>query len=336
MEEIKAFKKRVASLFVVSTPFQALCALATLKQLEISDYRIIAHLPQGNVRNEQLRAFLYSNGLKFTSYTPNKLSSRYYRWLSFMRRHNGYDRLFVGNFNDVPGFLRACHEIKDGASIVYLDDGNNTVSLFRGMTTTSFSSEINKRLAIIRSKRQFVLFRNFLTIYGDIKNQKYNIEELKLNHIVNNNFLRNKYSGIYIIGTVIEEVCKTYNIQRSYFINQLKILFELLLSEYPSESIVYIPHGRDSSEYAQALCREFNVEFRECETMVEIELMRGNSYPKAVYGYTSSALFSIKGLFSQTKVVNILCDVKANNQFYREIVEISKYYREHGIETITL
>ena len=44
MSNNQAFAKEVPSLFIVETPFQAMCAINTIRQLNIEKYELLLHL----------------------------------------------------------------------------------------------------------------------------------------------------------------------------------------------------------------------------------------------------------------------------------------------------
>lgn len=328
------FEKKTPSLFLISTPFQALCALATIRQLEIKEYKIIAHLPKGVIRNAQLEAYLQKNNLSYVRFTPNRITKRLYRLLCLVRKTRGFKRLFIGNHNDVMGFYRAITEIVDGASIVYLDDGVQSISHFKGSLLERKTPKTIKFLNLIQNRRHLEMFRYYLSIYDGIENNDFIINKLELKYVIGKEHQGKPIKGVIIVGIVLKESCIIYNITEDNLTKKLENLIVDLQIKYPDEPIIYIPHGRDKSEYAQILCKKYNCEFRKCDTMIEIALMEDLYIPKAIYGYTSSALFSLKEIFPQTEIVNIVYESKRKNKIFQETESISNYYEEHGIKMI--
>ncbi len=56
--------------------------------------------------------------------------------------------------------------------------------------------------------------------------------------------------------------------------------------------------------------------------------------PEAIYGYTSTALHTLKKLFPTARVVNILFQSPEDKPFYQDYVMCSEYYQKNGIEWI--
>ncbi len=334
MGQISPFSLGTPSLFLISTPFQALCALATIRQLKIVDYKIIAHLPKNEIRNAQVTNFLEENHLMYYKYTPGFFSEKFYRRYCKIKKQTKYKRMFVGNHNDVPGFCRVCSCVSDNAYIVYLDDGVQSISLFKGVLIERKTQEGIDLINEISYKRKLKPLKYFLSIYDGIANSKYIIEKLDMSFVLKTGIRKNDKEKVIIIGSVLSEIAQIYNIELNVLEGKLEELFILLKKEYPDNDIVYIPHGRDKSDYAFRLCEKYNCVFKKCDSMVEIELLKASFSLKAIYGYTSSALFSLKAMFPYAKVVNIIFKSDAPSSKIVERLSISDYYKDHGIEMV--
>lgn len=334
MNNFSPFSLGTPSVFLISTPFQALCALAAIRQLKIVDYKIVAHLPKNEIRNTQVTNFLEENHLMYYRYTPGFFSEKFYRRYSKIRKKTKYNRLFVGNHNDIPGFCRVCSYISDNAYIVYLDDGVQSVSLFKGVLLERKTKEGIDLLNDISSRRRIILLKYFLSIYDGIENPNYVIEKLDLSLVLKNDNKKRDKERVIIIGSVLSEIGQIYNIDDEELERKFEKLFISIKKDYPDNEIMFIPHGRDRSEYAYKICKKYNCMFKKCNTMVEIELLNASFSPKAIYGYTSSALFSLKAMFPNAKVVNIVLNSEAPSSKIVERLSISTYYKEHGIEMV--
>lgn len=176
---INPFDKGVPSVFVVSTPFQSLCAIAAIIQLEIEDYLFLAHLPNGSTRNHSVVSFLESRNIDFKSFTiKESLAFEFNKLLALVPRITRYKRVFVGNHFDSVGFLYASRYVSNGSPIIYLDDGDLSISLFQDILIDRMNHKTKKQLEVIARLRHFTLFRDFLSIYGGFNNSKYNIGKL--------------------------------------------------------------------------------------------------------------------------------------------------------------
>lgn len=329
------FDKHRASVFVITSPFQALCAFATINQLEIEDYLLIALLPDNEVRNDQLLGFLKQQHLHYitieTNSSPRKI--RLLQLKALVKQKNRYSRLFVGDFRNMTELYVGCGYVSDKSDVVYLDDGNFTVSVLKNIV--SFH-KTGKYLKLLSRLRKINLFTNLLTIYSDIPNNKYCIEPLYLNYAMNDKVGKEfkTKGGVYIVGTNMRLYCKSVGITEDQYINQLDVFLKQLKKDFNDEELVFIPHGRDTSEYAKELCNNYNIEFRPSETMIELALLDLPKIPIAIYGNTSSALFNLKKMFPDTVVYNVLYEPTVKGAGYQVYSALSEYYESNGIKLL--
>ena len=331
---MSAFSKFIPSVFVICSPLQLLCALAAIKQLEISDYKMIAYLPKGDVRNVQVENLLKEYGVKYISFTRiNKMTIQFVKLYAIFRKKRHYTRLFVGDIKNITeSYIGYCF-VSDNSDVLYLDDGNGTISLLRDEIIYPTSERNRKILDFIYKHRDIRPFYNLLSIYTNIPNPKYNIKELHLNLVIDLKHGKKENRNIYIVGTNIINYCGHLGISEELYINKLSQLMACVKKEYPDDDVIFIPHGREKKRYGERLCVDNGCIFQKPEIMIELELLRAPYLPKVVYGYTSAALFTLKKLFPETRIVNILFDIKANdNMNYKEYLECSNYFAQNGIE----
>lgn len=330
---VNPFAKHIPSVFVVDTPFQSLCAIAAIRQLELEDYLLLVYLPKDGARNEQMRLVFKEYGIrcKFVN-SFGRITLKVAIWLSKRKRRSKYSRLFIGDLRDLNLYFVGLRYVDDGAEVIYLDDGNITISLLNDIMTEPLSEWSVSYLKKIELKRNIQFNRNFLTVYGDIENPKYHIMNLNLNLIVSKKCNASVQAGIYIIGTNIERYCGPLGIPYKTYINKLEELVIGLRTKYPDEKITFIPHGMDKSEYAKEICIRQHIDFEPSKMTVELKLLSCETQPKVVYGFTSSALYNIKKIYPQTRVVNVLYECNSNNPFYQEYSIYSEYYLKNGIE----
>lgn len=330
---MSAFEKITPSVFVVSSPFQALCAMAAINQLGINDYKIIVHFTNVQMRNQQIKFFLKAQGIKYTSYLPNRVTLLYYKYLSFRSQKVRFSRLFIGNHNDYVGLHRGLCCVSDGAHIVYLDDGALSITLFNGDLKERKSNDVISQLESIAKRRNFCFFKNFLSIYDGIPNKSYTISKLNLDCFISNR-REKQLGGVVIIGTVLIDICRVYNFTNEQMIKKMEDLILYIKTVHQGEQIYFYPHGRDShpSETKELFIRCGCV-YKTCDYMIETTLMEMELQPVAIYGFTSSALYTLKELFPQTKVVNVVYVPKSFNSVYKEYGGVTQYYQKKGIET---
>lgn len=335
MKQNNPFAKNIPSVFVVCSPFQALCAIATIRQLEIRDYKMVVWLPTGEVRNAQLTELLKREGILYKSFHHiNKIFLQLIKLFALKAKEQGYSRLFIGDYRNYIEHYIGFLYIKDGADIVYLDDGNITIDILKG--TFEDSNKIRERKIIEKTAchRNLEIQKNLLTIFSDIPNPQYNIEELKFENVIIKHDSERKPTNIYIVGTHSDVFCKSLEIPEDTYIHKLSQLMKKLRFQYPDDEIVFISHGREYKDYGQRLCKEHGCGFIRPETMIEVDLLNRPNPPKAIYGYTSTALYTLKKMFPATLVVNIFFEFSKDNPFYKGYIADSEYYQQNGIEWI--
>lgn len=326
------FEKKTPSVFSVCSPFQILCAIAAIRQLEIDDYLMVVRLPDGGERNDQMTNLLRTFKIKYRSIKTINMN----RILLKMRLpHFGrYKRLFIGDFRDLLNCYIGCGLVSNHSDVVYLDDGNVTINQ---LSCREFGNIIENNLVQLKKiakYRGLVFYKNLLTIYDDIPNNNYNIESLSLKRILSERKSSITNKDVYVVGTNVDSFCIPQGLEEKSFISYLDFLLYQLKIQYPKENIYYIPHGREYKLYAETLCEKHGVIYRRSSIMIEMELISSPNIPKAIYGFTSTALFTLKKLFPSTMIVNILFKNKEDNPYYIDYCEISDYYQKNGINTI--
>ena len=329
-----AFQKAVPSVFVITSPFQALCAFNALKEFEITDYRFYLALIE-DVRNEQLFTLFRQQGIAYEVVNMEKLTK--IDSIKFLKPHiSKYKRLFIGDSRNLLQYYIGLSRLSNGGSIVYLDDGNDNIFLLKG-----YKPKVRMRVRL--HQLSFVLacklrsidnHNNIYTVYGDIHNVAFNIRLNDFKQIVNqqnNGDLRD----VFFIGTNYDRFCEPGNLPFDRVMNNLEATFKELQERYGSQhNIYYIPHGRDTHELPKSLCSKHNVQYIRPEVTVELFLSNLGYQPYYVLGYTSTALYNIKLLFPKTRIENVIFKVKATNDFIRQIEVVTDYYKNHGIKTI--
>ncbi len=323
-----AFVEKEPSLFIVQTPFQAMCAISTIRQLKIDDYSLSLHFQQTNERrNRQTIELIRRYGLKY-SVTEAKSVKR----IDLLYKHKGmYNRVFLGTHLYHDGYYYALKETRKGGNIVLLDDGVATISLLKEGFKVSGRSSVYmawyKTLAFTRN----IKINNLFTVYKDILNPEWNIAFNNISKL--RSFDRPTIiKDIYIIGTNNGGYIDNYGVSEDNFRLSIHNCLKKVRNDYPHEKIVYIPHGRDKTVFAKDYCREFEIEYMPLELNVENYILSLDIIPRAVFGFTSSALYNLKVIFPESEIYNIVLGVLLDK--VPSINGISQYYEEQGIKTL--
>ena len=330
------FAKHTPSIFVVYTPFQVLCAVATIRQLEIENYKVLTLFPKGEVRNNQTKTLLEKYNIQYKeAIVFSRVSVWLYIAFSFIWRKNSYKRLFLGDLRALFTYFIGFNHVSNDSSVVFLDDGNITINILQGHIAEPMSKSYERITKSIARFRNIDVGHNFLTIYGDIKSPQNRVCQLNLQTVVDGNQSSiMKQKNIYIIGTNVARFCKPLEIPNNVYIQKLGELMHDLRQKYPYENIYFIPHGREVLHYGEKLCKQYGCIFLRPQMMVELELLNMPLPPKIIIGYTSTALFTLKKIFPFCRVINILFDSSKDNPFYKDYYMCSEYYSKNGIEWV--
>ena len=330
----KPFELHTPSVFVVCSPFQLLCAVAVIRQLEIENYKFILALGKKNNRRMQMINLVKSFYINYEIECVSSIKVMGKRMSALIPRKHGYERLFIGDYRNDIELSYGSQYICDGSDIVNFDDGAATIALLTNSALQQIKWKRKLFFKLVSITRKVELFKNILTIYDNLPNPHYNISYLRLNNALLGNEHKNYVShGIYIVGTDKSHYARILN--EDSFKRGLLCLVRDIKAIYPNDPIIYIPHGRESNEYSADLSNE-GCEFRRLDNIIEITLLEYGTIPKAVYGFTSSALYNLKKIFPSSEVVNILYDIKDSQKdklysSYLSYIEISNYYERNGI-----
>ena len=327
------FDSETPSVFVICSPFQALCLVGAVLNLRITDYRVIVIFSE---RYKQvvsvLERFDISHECRYVGWCRWRM--RFYRVTSLIHRQNKYKRLFIGDYRNETLLYFGLQYVSDGSDIVYLDDGNASIPLFDGSRTTSPLGKSSGYAKWLSMKRNTSFMKYFYTIYADIPNNNYIIckNSLSVLHSKRSEATHNK---VFIIGTNTNSFCKCYAILENDYIRVLNDLIGDIRVKYPNSEIVYIPHGKDSSEAVKEACDEWKIQYNKLDRPVELFFV-DKEFAQVVFGFGSSALYNLKQMFPEADVYNVFIIPKAKGDVMARKVSISNYYEKCGILQIKM
>ena len=261
------FVHHTPSVFVVCSPFQVLCAVAAIRQLEIGDYKFILALRNKDHRRYQTINLVESFSIKYEIKHVNIIKKIVKRIVASIPRKFGYKRIFIGDYRNEAELYYGAQYIRNGADATI---AVRPVPWEEAPRFGIMNTDTENRIIEFEEKPKNII--NFLTIYTDITNPKYNIEELSLYSIFSPQGKRPE-KDVIVVGTNAVIYCKGRGISERALTAKQRELIKQLTKEYPDEQIVYIPHGKDKSEYAQQLCQEYGCEFRRTDLPIEMELV---------------------------------------------------------------
>lgn len=319
-------KNEPNTLFVISSPFQALCMLEAVNQFKISEYKVLlAYCDE--LSNSSVEKLLVEKGIVY-----DKLRVAHLIWdvIPFVKIANQYKRVFLGNYYTLPYFAIASIVGGRKSEVFYLDDGTQILEIV--------SKHPRKRCP----KKSIGFVFSLYELLSRFKNQVmrfftiYNVESETFD-IVRNSFgsLKSKSvqsSGAYIIGTNSGEL----KFKDREYHDYLRALVSDLQGKYSGIEIYYCPHRRDKNNHKTfELCKTLGVKIFNTEVSVEYDLIKEELYPKVVVGFTSNALFTLKQIFPESNVATVYYNL-ANEDEDNETAIIRDGFNKSGINTIVV
>jgi hypothetical protein len=295
------------TLFIVISPFQALCALEAINHFKIQSYDFL--IPYSDTYGlNNIENLLNMKGIPFTiKYAPHII--RDVIPLIFTQ-HSYYKSIFIGYYYSLTLYAFASIYASFRAKICYLDDGAQTLEIF--------SDPFAKRCKNIRQKMILSLYKllfalkctskfSFFTIY-DVVSNRFNIIRNDLSLLRSG--IMSEQKGIYIIGTnssILEFKDHSYT-------DLITQLHKYLIHHYPLSTVYYCQHRRDTnSELNNSLCNKLGIEIFNTEISVEYDFPYKKINPILVIGFTSNALFTLKKIFPRTIIESVNFKLKSNS-----------------------
>jgi hypothetical protein len=225
--------------------------------------------------------------------------------------------------------------IKNGGKILYLDDGSYIISWSKGLIVEKKITKLRNWLMGIVCRLRRISDRNIFTVFAkDIDMPNYNIKENRLTQLQMSSAPTS--DDIYIIGTnPVGEggYCAFLGIEISHYYDVLRENLTETRKKNKNSHIVYIPHGRDFSEETKTICKELKIEYKKLPVCIELYILSLQRRPKEIWGFGSTALYTLQRLCPKTRLTNITINGTVDNavEQYREIAHL---YGKNGIKNV--
>lgn len=311
------------ALFIVNSPFQAICALEAISSFGIQkpDFIILSDVSS----KKQVSSLLDGKGnVIFFNHTNQGTLSLLKSAISLEIKSS---QIFIGDFFSYSQFVIGVICAKCQSNIYYMDDGNSTLTIFPPISRKRYNSLTNRFVFLLFSSLAKIKMLNekFFSIY-DIP-----VCEGKL---IKNKFIslagttcNSTLSGIYIIGTNSSQI----RVKGGY----PKLLTDCVLhlkERFPKEPVFYCPHRRDTNKYDELLSN-LEVDVFNTEISVEVDFYRKGINPVAVAGFGSTALMSLNLMYPSAACMSF--SFKPISEDAEKSYEyILNYFKQCGIEIV--
>ena len=313
------------TLFIVNSPFQALCAVCTIKSKGLSTP--FFYIINGAGSFEKTKAVVQMYGYKY------EVIMKEWSLFSLMKHLKTKEKssnIFLGDYYSRLEYFIGVTLASYKACITYLDDGNSTLSMLPPVSKKRFNlspGAVKWLLFIILSfaKRIKYSFRSIYDIKGKIKLP---VEENNLSILTVSD--SKVLKDTFIIGTDASNlVFKSigYDDYLDRIMEEIKNL-----NEYGN--ILYCPHRRDKDSHENILISN-NVELFNTDFSVEVDFCIKNIYPKYIIGFGSTALVTLKSIYPMADVYTVAIEFEDENlnNTYRSI---ERYMEGMGIKVISI
>lgn len=305
--------EQIKSIFIVTSPMEMICAIEAREYFNITNTKLL--LAIFDIDRKVINFLLKESGNWDDIKYINQKSNYGLSWILLIKglKKEKFDYLFSTVKNISSHFLFNL----DFKSHYFIDDGTYTLNL---VDYYKKNKSISERIALFynKSSLKYTLIENIHCLF----NHKFSGEYIKPSFftyfeftnskellIVNNDFKwfqsvnrinsKNELINdtIFIIGTclVTDKI-----ISLNYYISVIKSIVD----KYRDKKIVYIFHRRETEVQLNKMKSQIDLSFQENEFIIEIDFFINNKVPTHIVGTLSSALFSLKKLYSDNLVVD--------------------------------
>ena len=318
------------ALFVISSPFQAICALEAICEFNVHSYCFLIVLTSTNTRLDQIRYILDLRSVSYEIITLKKISYSNivgtYRSIS-LKTSTRFEFIFLGDYFSLQHIFLSIISSRKKSKIIFLDDGLSTiVASKRNLYGCVYN--IKRKLLLLCLNVKNVNYRTFFTIFKNGLVPKFNILHNNLDRLRSAAPSEQGKKIACIIGTPVEEYCLSYGVE----VNQFFSSFRDIVNELNCDDIIFSPHGRCTNVEIIRICEELNIEVKYSKVSVEFDYLQNGICPQIIIAFDSTVFYTLHAIFQQAQFLNIQIIKKgfSNNEF--EICE-KYFYEDLGIPT---
>ncbi len=325
---MKTFKKKIPSVFVVETPLQAIFAVQAIRDFQIDQYLVLVWQ---TVRFTQVSSVLNHYGIVFHTEDMELITVKR-EWFSALFHRSIYKRAFIG-FPKMHMLFCACRYLDYDSTILLLDDGIATVTLFKNGKLLDLDKWFIKPFHWLTLLKRITYNKHIYTIFDDLSHNGFFIYPNSMS-LLSNNKGNVKTNEIYLIGTDPLAFSKSIGVELAAFYEIQKNIMLEIRKRTSSSTLYFIPHGSDINITSKIICEETGWQYQKVDMTIEMLILKKAVLPEAVYGFLSTALFVLKKMFAEMNVVSIYPHFKCNSDQSDNYMYLSRYYGKHGILSV--
>lgn len=323
------------AIFYVGSPLQMLCGIEAQHHFNLNDAIYIIVTEKDSRSRHQILKIAEKYNLRYKIMNNFYLRSSFLYSLLYMMymfifqiRPFSYKYVFLGDACEKQLTIYSLLSIGKRGSFIYLDDGTASIEYIRNGIPSSRMVNVIRNII-----KRFTKFNDgiFYTTYYEFPEKKNEIIPNKFAYLQKSLRLQKDGSEAYIIGPAIDEFCGIMDISTSIFFETLARVFrEIKLQDI--EKIIYIPHRRDVNSEIDEFCKRNNVIFAPLDQPVEAYFLDADTSPRRIYGFSSSALYTLKMLYPSIEVISIWFKQINNNII--NLDQLNECFENKGIKLV--
>ena len=330
----------MTNLIIISSPLQALNAISAIKHFALYDYEIIIINNAENVFNSILTILNNYNISNHRKINFKSFSDQIKFFFRNKKKHSSkqVQKIFIGDFEDISHLILTTVNMNKETQIYFIDDGNNTIlgyandfRITKIRRYKNFNSIVKYMLAdLLVNHRTIINNSSVYSIFHPTNESNFNYIKNDLRFLRDMSASKETIKGVYIIGSPVVE-SSTISLEL-----YLKIIKDII-AKHQNEPKYYVPHRKEKKEKMSNLIADEEISWIENKTNIELFFIHNEVYPKYIYGFGSSALFTIKELFACAELFNLSFKnekMKLSSNKEAEYQLIEDYYKSFGIENI--
>lgn len=340
-------KEGAKNLYIVSTPMQLLSAIEAQNYFQTKNnvlvilFFLIRDGKNINQMFDLLEFFPYDKLLTY----QNSNGVKIFNLIKYIKIISSTDYQYVFFGYSTPIYRRMIANL-NYEKLFFLDDGVLTITTHNQIY---HKENLHSELSSLPMEKQNYK-KKIRDIYYTLNNIKVDCSLEEINFFTmfdlpiykNEQIIKNDFSyvrtlfvkdaendnTIYILGQPLKRAIKMHTFD---YIRYLDKIFEC----YSDKKIVYIPHRVEpmSDWFQYILYTKKNVSIKHIDMPIELYFLKNNIVPTEVISFMTTALFTIKKIFPESKPLYIEIDTSLYTQFHQENIQlIYDNYQKEGIE----
>lgn len=354
-----AFCKGGSAAFIAESTFQLMCAREAIHEFEIEDYHIVmATFQWYGPRNQQMLQAAEEWGLEVEQIDMATVNfdAFFASDATLDNSRKRYDRVFVGDRDNLNMLVIAADYAEAGGTVVLFDDGTASIGQLKDIYHAKKPSNdwvdlyhwyqskqayLNKRQAIYNklAEKGICFTDDFYTIFDDLASPRHATYRNSFSYLLSQPKSTDADPiGVVVVGTIVEELAKIFSVTPDFMEQKFAEILRGVRERYPEETIIYVPHPRDTGTGVKNISDELNIVYTHLSVPIESYVLSNSHTLKSVYGFGSTALIVLKKILPDVDITNIEFAYSNNSKVDRTRAELQDYYRKSGmlIERIVL